>query len=187
MVNARPRTSASYGVDVIASLPTVIPTIFEQVQHTTANHRKNLVSLRKIQEQCSLITETTSAGQRLTGEKAFRSAFIDMLNRVLPVKKGVAVADRVVKFVASYVAYTTEQGEFYPSNASKQIGIGPLLIWTDLASRTEEQEDIETPYTRFVTRLLRHLLAGMEAKDKNVRFRVTLLVVAMVNGIGEMK
>jgi condensin complex subunit 3 len=34
-----------------------------------------------------------------------------MVNRVLPIKKGVAVADRVVKFVASYVAYSTEQGE----------------------------------------------------------------------------
>lgn len=53
--------------------------------------------------------------------------------------------------------------------------------------RTEEEEDVDTPYTRFVVKLLRHLLAGMEAKDKNVRFRVTLLTVSMVNGLGEIK
>jgi condensin complex subunit 3 len=45
------------------------------------------------------------------GEKAFNACFIDMVNRILVVKKGVAVADRVVKFVANYVIYTTEQGQ----------------------------------------------------------------------------
>lgn len=109
MVNARPRaSSASY----LESLPILLPPIFEQAQHTVANHRKNLVSLRKVQEECSTITEITPRGTKLVGEKAFNTAFIDMVNRILTVKKGVAVADRVVKFIASYVAYTTEQGEW---------------------------------------------------------------------------
>lgn len=108
MVNARPRaSSASY----LQSLPFLLAPIFDQVQHTIANHRKNLVSLRNIQEQCSGITEATPKGLRLVGEKAFNSIFTDMVNRILGVKKGVPVADRVVKFVANYVAYTTEQGE----------------------------------------------------------------------------
>ena len=42
--------------------------------------------------------------------QAFNTLFIDLVNRVLPIKKGVAVADRVVKFVAQYVSYTVEQG-----------------------------------------------------------------------------
>ena len=110
MVNARPRaTSASY----LESIPILLPPIFEQVQHTTANHRKNIISLRNIQEQCSGITEATPKGLRVVGEKAFNTVFIDMVNRILPVKKGVAVADRVVKFVANYVAYTTQQGQLY--------------------------------------------------------------------------
>jgi len=62
----------------------------------------------------------------------------------------------------------------------------PRLI-PDLATRTEDEEDVDTPYTRFVVKLLRHLLAGMESKDKNIRFRVTLLTVSMVNGLGEIK
>lgn len=108
MVNARPRASSASYLD---SLPMLLPPIFEQAQHTTANHRKNHVSLRKIQEQCSTITEITPRGMKLVGEKAFNVAFIDMVNRIVGVKKGVTVADRVVKFIASYVAYTTEQGE----------------------------------------------------------------------------
>lgn len=47
---------------------------------------------------------------KLTGEKAFNNIFFDMVNRVLTVKKGVAVADRVVKFVANYVSYCTGTG-----------------------------------------------------------------------------
>jgi condensin complex subunit 3 len=61
------------------------------------------------------------------------------------------------------------------------------VLTIDLATRTEEEEDVDTPYTRFVVKLLRHLLAGMESKDKNIRFRVTLLTVSMVNGLGEIK
>ncbi|KAK8850500.1 hypothetical protein IAR55_004418 [Kwoniella newhampshirensis] len=167
MVNARPQArpralSVSFLTD---TLPTLLPPIFDQVQQTTANHRKNIASLRKIQDQCSSITESSSKGTKLVGEKAFNGLFVDMVNRVLPVKKGVSVADRVVKFVASYVVYSTEQ---------------------DAASRPEGEEDVDTPSSRFVVKLLRHLLAGMEAKDKNVRFRVTLLTVSMINGLGEM-
>lgn len=109
MVNARPRPRALSST-YLETLPTLIPPIFDQAQHTTANHRKNLVTLRKIQESCSTFIEETPKGIKLVGEKAFNTCFVDMVNRVLPVKKGVAVADRVVKFVAAYVAYTTEQG-----------------------------------------------------------------------------
>ncbi|OCF54753.1 condensin complex subunit 3 [Kwoniella mangroviensis CBS 10435] len=159
------------------TLPTLLPPIFEQVQHTTANHRKNIVSLHKIQSQCSTITEDTSKGIKLikgiklVGERTFNNAFIEMVNRVLPIKKGTAVADRVVKFVASYVAYSTEQDA-----ASKAENQG----------EEDEEEGVETFSTRFIVKLLKHLLRGMEAKDKNVRFRVTLLAVSMINGLGEM-
>jgi condensin complex subunit 3 len=57
----------------------------------------------------------------------------------------------------------------------------------DAANRVEGEEEVETPSSRFIGRLLKHLLAGMEAKDKNVRYRVTLLTVSMINGLGEME
>ncbi|WVN89766.1 uncharacterized protein L203_104996 [Cryptococcus depauperatus CBS 7841] len=168
MVNQKPSKRQILSEDYLTdTFPSLLPPIFEQVQQTTANHRKNIVHLRKIQDQCASFTEETPKGIKLIGEKAFNTLFIDMVNRILPVRKGVAVADRVVKFVASYVAYATEM---------------------DLSGRPEEKEDeeMETTSSRFVVKLLRHLLAGTEAKDKNVRFRVILLIVSMINGLGEM-
>lgn len=50
-----------------------------------------------------------------------------------------------------------------------------------------EEEDGDSMSSRFVSKLLRHLLAGMEAKDKNVRFRVTLMTASLINGLGEIE
>jgi hypothetical protein len=47
---------------------------------------------------------------RFVGERAFEDCFIDMVNRVLVVKKGISVADRVVKFVAGYIEFLNAQG-----------------------------------------------------------------------------
>ena len=45
---------------------------------------------------------------QLTGEKAFEDLFIDMVIRILPVKKGATVVDRIVRFVAGYVKFIHE-------------------------------------------------------------------------------
>lgn len=112
MVNARQQKSQPLSPEYLTkTLPSLLPPIFDQAQQTTANHRKNIVYLRKIHEQCAAIVEEISNDRiKLTGEKAFNSLFFDMVNRVLTVKKGVAVADRIVKFVANYVSYCTETG-----------------------------------------------------------------------------
>lgn len=112
MVNARQQKSQPLSPEYLTkTLPSLLPPIFDQAQQTTANHRKNIVYLRKIHEQCATIVEEISNDRiKLTGEKAFNSLFFDMVNRVLTVKKGVAVADRIVKFVANYVSYCTETG-----------------------------------------------------------------------------
>lgn len=102
--------SATYLKD---QLPDQLPQIFQQSQLTLANHRKNIVSLRKIQQTCAQITSSSKDGKslKLIGEKAFNEQMIGMVDRVLGIKKGIVQADRVVKFVASYVQYCTEQGE----------------------------------------------------------------------------
>lgn len=126
MVNARNASlqTAAYLTD---TLPSAVPPIFEQAQHTTANHRKNIAALRKVQDACAKITEDSPKGTKLVGEKAFNTLFVDMVNRVLGIKKGVAVADRVVKFVASYVAYTTEHGELLSCIFSCIWGMGSSI------------------------------------------------------------
>lgn len=97
----------------IEELPELIAPIFQQAQFSLANHRKNVVSLHKLHEQAAQVTQTLGKGKglQLTGEAAFNKAFISMVNRILPIKKGVSQADKSIKFVAAFVRYTSEKGE----------------------------------------------------------------------------
>jgi len=93
----------------LPTLLTPLPQIFAQTQTSTANHSKNVALLRKIQEQAALVTTPRKKGPpKETGELAFTEAFVACLERCLPVKKGVAVADRVLKFVAAFVQALTK-------------------------------------------------------------------------------
>lgn len=90
-----------------------IPKIFEQAQNTSANHQKNYVALHKLHTEAAKHVENVQNGMssKLTGERAFQDTFLAMLSRVMPVKKGAGVADRIIKFVAGYVKYINEKGE----------------------------------------------------------------------------
>jgi condensin complex subunit 3 len=92
-----------------------MPKIFDQAQNTTANHAKNCISLHKLHLEAAKVTETVNGGEgiKLTGERAFEDAFLDIVNRVVPVKKGEAVADRTVKFISSYLKFSQEKGQYY--------------------------------------------------------------------------
>lgn len=96
------------------SVADALPKIFDQVQTTTANHQKNVVALHKIHIDAAAFTEPTHGGRsiKLTGERLFEDTFIDMLCRVLVVKKGVSQADRIVKFVGAYILYLNLKGAY---------------------------------------------------------------------------
>ncbi|WFD43046.1 chromosome condensation complex Condensin, subunit G [Malassezia psittaci] len=149
------------GKALVDSVQGQIPVRFQEAQNSVANHRKNAVTLFRLHAQCAQLTEHTQRGTRLIGEKAFNECFFRCVNRVLDVKKGVAAADRVCKFVATYAAYAIEQ-----------FGI--------LAQRNQKRAD-DTPGTRFVAILLKHLLKGLRAKDKNVRLRCCSCIALLVN------
>lgn len=89
-----------------------IANIFDQAQVSLANHKKNCVALYKLHTKAAAITQPAKKGNglRLVGEKAFQDVFVDMVNRVLVVKKGPANADRIVKYVGSYVMFMNEKG-----------------------------------------------------------------------------
>ena len=95
-----------------SALDQYIPRIFNQVQDSAANHKKNYVALHKIQAELAEHTEELQKGKlvRLTGELMFQDQFIYMLCKVLPLKKGIDSADRTVKFVAGYVKFINEKG-----------------------------------------------------------------------------
>ncbi|EPS93226.1 hypothetical protein FOMPIDRAFT_1056181 [Fomitopsis schrenkii] len=144
-----------------------IPKVFDQVQSTTANHQKNSTALYKLHCDAAIQTQPIRSEKsvKLTGEHAFTSAVIDMLTRVLPIKKGITVADRVIKFIGGYTRFINEKAT---ENAE-----------------TKEDED-ETTASRFVARILRFLLSGCLAKDKNVRYRVLQTIAEMIAHLGEI-
>ncbi|KAH9991933.1 nuclear condensing complex subunit [Russula vinacea] len=153
----------------VESLASAIPKAFEQAQTSSANHQKNFISLHKIHIDAAAKTETIRGGEgiKLVGERAFEDCFIDMVNRVLVVKKGISVADRIVKFVAGYIKFL---------NAKKAVKHEGAV----------DDDDDETTATRFTRRLLKHFLKGFEAKDKNVRYRVVCFVAEVISQLGEL-
>jgi len=84
---------------------------FEETQSSLANHRKNCVALYKLHAQASKVVKPGKNGKpdQLVGEELFGDIFIDMINRVMVVKKG-SCADRIVKFVGAYVKFVNDKG-----------------------------------------------------------------------------
>ncbi|KAI0063895.1 hypothetical protein BV25DRAFT_1823946 [Artomyces pyxidatus] len=161
---------------ILETLSTAIPKAFEQAQTSTANHQKNFVALHKIQIEAATKTESVRNGEglKLVGERAFEDCFLDMINRVLVVKKGTAVGDRIVKFVGGYIRFLN----------AKAVAEG--VKKEENEQQEAESEEEETTSTRFTLRLLKHFLKGFTAKDKNVRYRVVHFVAEMISHLGEL-
>ncbi|KIK98064.1 hypothetical protein PAXRUDRAFT_824294 [Paxillus rubicundulus Ve08.2h10] len=153
------------------TLSTIIPKIFDQAQNTSANHQKNVVALHKVHGDAAVFTESVHNGKsiKLTGERLFEDTFIDLLCRVIVVKKGVSQADRMIKFVGAYTKYMNEK--------AMEIKKGEA---------DDDDDDDDTTAARFVTRLLKFLLKGFLAKDKIVRYRCVHILTEMVSHLGEI-
>ncbi|KAJ2934154.1 hypothetical protein H1R20_g2926, partial [Candolleomyces eurysporus] len=151
-----------------------IATIFDQVQTSLANHKKNCVALYKLHLRAAEVAIPTkkkngTTTTKFVGERAFADAFLDMLNRVLDMKKGPAAADRIVKFVGSYVQYLNEK-----------------VLQEQAKEGGSAEDDSDTTTSRFVARIIGWLLQGFSAKNKNVRFRCLHLVSELISHIGEV-
>ncbi|KAH9887359.1 nuclear condensing complex subunit, partial [Cubamyces lactineus] len=153
----------------LGSLRNALPKIFDQAQTTAANHQKNYVALYKLQTDAAAITESVQNGKslKLTGERVFEDIFLDMIIRVLPLKKGTTVADRIVKFIAGYSKFITEKN----AEERQKNGI---------------EEDDETTSERFLNHFVHFLLKGCTAKDKVVRFRVIQCIADTISHLGEI-
>ncbi|KAF9348848.1 hypothetical protein BGX34_002209 [Mortierella sp. NVP85] len=144
----------------IDTLRTVVPSIFQESQKTSANHHKNANLLRKIQEQCAEI-----AGEE--GEEAFNKEFIRNLNVVLAIKKKEPSADRVIQFVSSFIIHTRKKD-------------------METEAENEDEEGAEGISSRFVERLMRHLLKGVRVREKQVRIKSCQLIALSTNSLGAM-
>lgn len=175
-------------------VPETLPQVFNAAQLSTANHRKNVTNLHKLFLECAAVTEEVNGGVKLTGEKAFKDTFIDMVNRVLPIKKGVVQADRAVKFVAAFVAFAVENSGLSPFDRGplNLLKYRPMLAVGSKSKEEgegddDEEDDDDSPASRLVSSLLRHLLKGFNAKDKNIRLRCCQVVQMLINGLGELE
>ncbi|CAG8494900.1 11036_t:CDS:10 [Ambispora leptoticha] len=172
----------------LRNLSTTIPQVFQDCQKSTANHRKNVATLRKIQEQCaaadsvqisgngegssrsaatSIAEKTKRIRASLTkenGEQAFNQEFIRNLNKLLAFKKKDPCTDKVIKFVGSFVQFTLEK-EIEAAKDNKE------------SEKDQEPDICDTISSRFVESIIGHIIKGIDAKDKNLRLRVCQLIV----------
>ncbi|KAF8547377.1 hypothetical protein OG21DRAFT_1479489 [Imleria badia] len=130
----------------------------------TAN-QKRVIALHKLHVDAAAFTESIHGGHSIkltVGERFFEDTFIELLCRVVVVKKGVSQIDQIVKFVSAYVFYLNLKGQ--------EI------------KKEDDNDDDDATSARFVARLLKFLLEGFVAKDKIVRYRCVHLLTGMLCG-----
>ncbi|KAJ2464303.1 chromosome condensation complex Condensin, subunit G, partial [Coemansia sp. RSA 2322] len=161
------------GPDTVASLRSVIPSVFDAAQRSATGHRKHAVALHKLQSQCHDVD-----AENLTGEDAFNKEFIRNLNKVLGVKKREPSADKIVKLVATFVQVSYE--------LDMQALTKSKLVDTDDMFSAEADVDMDTASSRFVELLIKYLLQGFQAKEKLTRMRCCQIVAMSVTCLGEI-
>ncbi|KAJ7485781.1 nuclear condensing complex subunit [Mycena latifolia] len=159
------------------SLQASLAAIFDQAQTSLANHRKNCVALYKIHVKASAVpTEKSKKKAPAADQTTFIAVFLDMLSRVVIVKKGPATVDRIIKFAAQYVRFVNEKEE-----KAKQK---PDIPANSISSGNADDED--TLASVFVSCILEWIIQGFLAKNKIVRFQTVHLVAEMTMYLGEI-
>jgi condensin complex subunit 3 len=100
-----------------SELRTLICAIFGDSQRTTAGHRKLVIRLRKIQEQCCYEPprgpKNRSEEVEQFEEDGFNSEVGRCIIRVLGVKKAEAAGDRVLWFLGLFLKHASDIGIYY--------------------------------------------------------------------------
>ncbi|KAJ2617772.1 chromosome condensation complex Condensin, subunit G [Coemansia sp. RSA 1365] len=178
-------TKKSSSPDVIASLRSVVPGIFDTAQRSGTGYRKHAVALYKLQLQCH-----DSDTEGLTGEDAFNKEFIRNLNKILGIKKREPSAEKVVKLVATFVQVSYEKDmQALAKNIKARhdsAGVDVDDVFSDQQAGKGEEAEVDTPSSRFVELLIKYLLQGFQAKEKHTRLRCCQIVAMSVTSLGEI-
>ena len=95
-----------------STLRTQICNLFSDVQRSAAGHRKLLVKLRKIQEACCYEpTWPSNPGRQGFTEEDFKVEVARCVVRLMGVKRGEAVGDRIIHYLGSFLRLAGEKGE----------------------------------------------------------------------------
>ncbi|KAJ2162359.1 chromosome condensation complex Condensin, subunit G [Coemansia sp. RSA 552] len=163
------RSSGVGSPDVVSSLRSTIPGIFDAAQRSGTGHRKHAVTLYNLQLQCH-----NADVENLTGEDAFNKEFIRNLNKILGVKKREPSAEKIVKLVATFVQVSYEKDMQTQAKSGKDSMEG------------DDEADVDTASSRFVELLIKYLLQGFQAKEKPTRLRCCQIVAMSVTSLGEI-
>lgn len=97
----------------LESLSTNVAQVFEDAQKPNANQRKNAIAMRKIQTQICLnspIRDDQAHDINFEKEELFINEFIRNVNKILMIRRREPHADRVTRFIATFVQYSQQQG-----------------------------------------------------------------------------
>ncbi|QPG73559.1 hypothetical protein FOA43_000871 [Brettanomyces nanus] len=130
---------------------------FQEAQRTVSVHKTQVAILRTIYQRC----------QEIGHSDQFNNLFCRLLNKILPVKRNEPVADRIVKFVSSFTT-----------------AINPSLKrdGTEEESTEIDQEE-DDAFSNFIAALTTHLMKGLDASNKNVRYGVCHLLSHLMHNM----
>ncbi|CCG25817.1 Ycg1 condensin G [Candida orthopsilosis Co 90-125] len=146
--------------------------IFNDCQFSLAGHKKLLVLMRSV----------FNRALELNLLDYFSLRFTQLLNHTLKFKKGEPNADRVAKFVAHFVRSGAEEAARIEELHKEEQGDADEA---ESNYTKEEKAKIEAD-TEFVSYLIRHLLRGIEASNKSVRYRVVQLFALIIKYMGDL-
>ncbi|KAF2743206.1 hypothetical protein M011DRAFT_451690 [Sporormia fimetaria CBS 119925] len=142
--------------------------IFSDSAKSIATHRKLGVHLRKIQEMCCWEQQNPKREyinfMEFTADE-FEREVGRCIKRVLPVKKGEAAVDRIIRFL----------GEFLQRANAEDTDITKLQIEED-----DEEQAAEKPTYNLTNYLLEELIPLASTKEKTVRYRTTQVISEIV-------
>ncbi|KAK3707340.1 chromosome condensation complex Condensin, subunit G [Vermiconidia calcicola] len=151
------------------SLRRAICNVFGDAQKSTAGHRKLVISLRKIQEQCCYepvnLTKARKQGESFE-EEDFNDEVVRCVLRLLPVRKAEPAGDRVVRFLGTFLHTAGAKDNEIANHADPDATSLP-----------------ETPTSRLTTQILNKLLELLTVKDKTIRFRATQITSHIINSL----
>ncbi|EAZ62788.2 condensin complex subunit 3 [Scheffersomyces stipitis CBS 6054] len=177
-MSSRPTLESIKRISTAEELRGAMSHVFQDAQLSLSGHRKLVVVLKNIFDRSI----------ELNQEEFFALYFTKLINKILPLKKGEKAADRIAKFCSAFVFSLTNDDILRKEEEKKKSQLDENVDENaDDNAEDEDNPDEEDTYsTLFIQYLIHHLLRGIEARDKSVRYRVVQLLAYLVHHIGEI-
>ncbi|CAO3650504.1 unnamed protein product [Cunninghamella blakesleeana] len=149
---------------VLSSLSTSVPQLFNDAQKPNAVLLKLSVALRKIQEVAALKkTPKPEEPQDIDeeGEKAFNTEFIRNVNKILPIRRKEPHADSIVRFIATFLQYTQKQDKRNLKENDQE----------DMDEVDDDEETISSNFEDLYQQLRSVLFERIKDKEGSVRIQ----------------